>query len=128
VARHLGLGRAGIHTLSHALQHPSARILRQHLGFNTYGDLSARSIQWRFFTVLRALPGGRILRGTKGSGHAREPTLTRASPVITTVSRTEQMVSRKTRRFSGNILLTVTFACTVSPARTGALNTRLCCI
>src|SRR5437867_1087549 len=90
----LGLGRAGIHTLRHALQHPSARILRQHLGFNTYGDLSARSIRWRFFTVLRALPGGRTLRGTKGSGHAREPTLTRASPVITTVSRTEQMVSR----------------------------------
>ena len=52
--------------------------------------------------------------------------MTSASPSMTTLPATVQTVVKATRRFSGNISLTVTVACTVSPGRTGALKRRFC--
>ena len=52
----------------------------------------------------------------------RAGTMTRASPSITTVSPTLQIVERTARRFSGMISVMVQVAVTVSPIRTGALK------
>jgi pseudouridine synthase len=52
--------------------------------------------------------------------------ITVASPSMTTVSPTLQMVSRMTRFLAAMTSLTVTVVLTVSPGRTGALNFRVC--
>jgi hypothetical protein len=59
--------------------------------------------------------------GGEGAGSA-----TKASPSITTSPPTVQTVASKTRDLAGIIYLTVMVARTVSLARTGALNRRLC--
>ena len=48
--------------------------------------------------------------------------MTSASPSITTLPATVHTVASVTRRFSGDISVTITLARTVSPGRTGALK------